>query len=304
MGNPVEAVVRPLDRWQQRTEPVAIVFAIVKKFGDDRGGMLAGLITFYGFLSLFPLLLVGLTLLALVAGPGSHAYVDIRNSTLHHFPVVGSQLPDRGSTAAASASSSGSWDCCGDRSACRRPCSSPSTKPGACPTSTARRSYPGSSAAWCSSGCWGSSSSSARDSPRRIDHRQLTAGGGHGPVVGDRAQRLPVLATFRVLGPAAVGWRGHLPGAVLAGIGWEVLQFLGQYLVRYYVRTMTPVYGQFAVVLGLISFLSLASQLVMYSVEVNAVTKGHLWPRSFVQPLLPPEDRPGGASAGPARRAR
>src|SRR5580704_17609671 len=75
-ANPVEIVILPVDRWQKRHGPVAFVFAVVKKFGDDCGGTLCALITFYGFLSLFPLLLLGLTVLALVAGPGSHTYLD------------------------------------------------------------------------------------------------------------------------------------------------------------------------------------------------------------------------------------
>ena len=64
MANPLETVIRPVDRWQQRHGPVAFVFAVVKKFGDDRGGTLSALITFYGFLSLFPLLLLGFTVLS------------------------------------------------------------------------------------------------------------------------------------------------------------------------------------------------------------------------------------------------
>jgi hypothetical protein len=88
-------------------------------------------------------------------------------------------------------------------------------------------------------------------------------------------------AMFKVLGPASFGWRDHFAGAVLAGVGWEGLQFLGQYLVRHDVRNMTPVCGQFAVVLGLISFLSLASQLIVYAMALNTVRKSGLWPRSI-----------------------
>jgi membrane protein len=34
-------------------------YAVVKKYGDDAGGRQAALITCYGFLSIFPLLLLG-----------------------------------------------------------------------------------------------------------------------------------------------------------------------------------------------------------------------------------------------------
>ena len=41
---------------------------MIKKYGDDRGSQLAALITYYGFLSLFPLLLLGVAILLSVIG--------------------------------------------------------------------------------------------------------------------------------------------------------------------------------------------------------------------------------------------
>jgi uncharacterized BrkB/YihY/UPF0761 family membrane protein len=40
--------------------------AVLKKYGDDRGGSLAALVTFYGFLAVFPLLLLFVTVVGLV----------------------------------------------------------------------------------------------------------------------------------------------------------------------------------------------------------------------------------------------
>lgn len=61
--NPAERTVRRVDSFQQRHPPVAFVFAVVKKFGDDRAGALAALIAYYGFVALFPLLLALTTIL-------------------------------------------------------------------------------------------------------------------------------------------------------------------------------------------------------------------------------------------------
>jgi uncharacterized BrkB/YihY/UPF0761 family membrane protein len=38
---------------------------VIKKYGDDRGGQMAALITFYGFLAVFPLLLLLVTIVGL-----------------------------------------------------------------------------------------------------------------------------------------------------------------------------------------------------------------------------------------------
>ncbi len=47
-----------LDRYQREHPWLGLPLAVFAKFVDDRGPQLAALITYYGFLSLFPLLLV------------------------------------------------------------------------------------------------------------------------------------------------------------------------------------------------------------------------------------------------------
>ena len=69
--NPIERVARAVDRTQQGFGPAAFVFGVMKKFGDDRAGSLAALIAYYGFLSLFPLLLLLVTVTGMLAGPGT-----------------------------------------------------------------------------------------------------------------------------------------------------------------------------------------------------------------------------------------
>ena len=58
--------LRALDRRQQHSR-LAFIAAVLKKFGDDQAGQLAALIAYYGFVSLFPLLLVLVTVLGFVA---------------------------------------------------------------------------------------------------------------------------------------------------------------------------------------------------------------------------------------------
>ena len=58
--------LRALDRRQQQSPRLGFIAAVVKKFGDDQAGQLAALIAYYGFVSLFPLLLVFVTVLGFV----------------------------------------------------------------------------------------------------------------------------------------------------------------------------------------------------------------------------------------------
>ena len=58
--------LRALDRRQQQSRRIGFVAAVIKKFGDDQAGQLAALISYYAFVSLFPLLLVFVTILGFV----------------------------------------------------------------------------------------------------------------------------------------------------------------------------------------------------------------------------------------------
>ena len=88
--NPVERVVRAVDGFQQRTFPLNFLFGVVKKFGDDSAGSQAALIAYYGFLSIFPLLLILITVLGISVSPGTEH--RIVHSALSQFPIVGDQL--------------------------------------------------------------------------------------------------------------------------------------------------------------------------------------------------------------------
>jgi len=62
----VNRVIAWADRLQRRHGVLGFPYAVVKKYGDDAGGREAALITYYGFLSIFPLLLLGVAVLSRV----------------------------------------------------------------------------------------------------------------------------------------------------------------------------------------------------------------------------------------------
>ena len=62
----VNRVIAWADRLQRRHSLLGFPYAVVKKYGDDAGGREAALITYYGFLSIFPLLLLGVAVLSRV----------------------------------------------------------------------------------------------------------------------------------------------------------------------------------------------------------------------------------------------
>jgi uncharacterized BrkB/YihY/UPF0761 family membrane protein len=58
VGSRVDALRDTLDRYQQQHRIPGFIYAVVKKYGDDEGGRHAALMAYYGLLSVFPLLLL------------------------------------------------------------------------------------------------------------------------------------------------------------------------------------------------------------------------------------------------------
>jgi membrane protein len=61
-----DRVVAWADRLQRKHGVLGFPYAVLKKYGDDAGSRQAALITYYGFLSIFPLLLLGVAVLSRV----------------------------------------------------------------------------------------------------------------------------------------------------------------------------------------------------------------------------------------------
>src|SRR6188472_4095818 len=87
-------VVESIDTYQRDHRWLGFPLAVAYKFGDDQGPYLAALIAYYGFLSLFPLLLLLVTVLGFVLQDNPHLQVELLDSALGQFPVIGAQLRD------------------------------------------------------------------------------------------------------------------------------------------------------------------------------------------------------------------
>jgi membrane protein len=273
-----------IDRFQQRHPIVAFPLAIRQKFADDQGGFLAASITYYAFFSIFPLLLVLVTLLgyALEDDPGlQHRVLD---SALADFPVIGPQLQ---------------------------------TNVHSLHGNVFALIVGISVAIWAGTGValalenaldhiWGIPIRS-RANPIYARVRALvwiavlggitlvgtllgsaSAVATYGPAVRLLALVISLginlvvfLAVFRVLTSHDPPWRDVLPGAIVAAISWEVLQTVGGFIVDRQLRHASSTYGVFAIVIGLLSWIYLAANVTLISAEINVVRARVLWPRSL-----------------------
>lgn len=293
--NPLERALRRVDGAQQHFGPLAFAYGVVKKFGDDRGGLLCALLAFYGFLSIFPLLLLLVTVLGFVGG-GPHSLAHrIETSAFAEFPLVGSKL-----SANIHALHSGNafglvvgilavlWGSQGAVQTAQFAQAEIWHVPAAVrPNFWSRLGRTGLMMVVL--GVFLVATTVLAGLVTIGDHGAWTA---IGAVVLSLMLNITLFGVaFRVLTPRQIDWPALWPGAIVGGAGWTVLQYLGGLLVQHNLRNTSKVYGSFALVLGLIAFLYLSAQISVYAAEVNVVRARRLWPRSIVQPPLTPADR-------------
>ena len=91
-----------------------------------------------------------------------------------------------------------------------------------------------------------------------------------GLIVGAVLVNTAVLAaSYRWLTIRPQSWRELAPGAILAGLGFAMLQLVGTAYVAGAITRASPVYGTFATVIGLIAWMSLHSIVALLGAELN-----------------------------------
>ena len=292
--NPVERVVRRVDAFQQRHRVTGFAFGVVKKFGDARAGSLAALIAYYTFLALFPLLLLLVTILGFVAQNNSDFQHRLVDSALADFPIIGNQIARnvkslRASGLGLAISLIGlAWGSLGFTQAGQHAMAQVWNVPGVDRPGFVPRLGRGVSII----GVLGLGAiATTIFSGFSVFNSTVPALRGLSMLVSVLLNVAISLAGFRLLTPRAIPFRELVPGAVLAGLAWSVLQFLGGYLVNQRLQQTSEVYGLFAIVLGLLFWLSLGAQITLYAAELNVVLARKLYPRSIVQPPLTEPDR-------------
>ncbi len=292
--NPVEKSIRTVDAWQRRSTPTAFVFGVVKKFGDDNGSVLVSSLAYSAFVSIFPLLLVLVTILGLIASVNPSFRAHALSAVAGQVPLIGSQLTGnvhqlkRASVIGLIVGLVGLiWGSAGLAQSGLFTMEQVWNLPGpARPGYVQRLGRAGLFLCLLGGGVIVTTLLASLNTYWHkafvfvVLAEVLAAAFNVGMYVG----------TFRVLTPKGVPTGKLVPGAITGGILYTVLQVLGTYLVHHYLHS-DSVYGVFATVLGLIAWIYLATEVTVYSAEINVVLARRLWPRSMVQPPLTEADR-------------
>lgn len=296
-GQEASAYQRGLDRVDvvQRCRPwLAFPVAVLKKFGDDRASRLAALVSYYGFFSLFPLLLVLTTGLGFVLSGNEELRREVVGAILRQFPEIGERIEPsigslRGSGLGLAVGVAGLvWTGTGVMAALQDAMNTVWGVPiKRQPNFWEKRLRALAMMALLGLGFLAASLLTNLGRIQRL--AGFGAGGIALSVLFDFAL---FLLAFRVLTDRRdLGWAVFVPGAVVGAVGWFVLQWIGGFYVARTVQGASGTYGFFAVVLGLLGWMHVLAQWVVFSAEVNVVRYDHLWPRTFFGDTLRERDR-------------
>lgn len=283
--------VRAFDRYQQRHRWLAIPVAVIKKFGNDQAGNLAALMAYYGFFSIFPLLLAMVTILGFVLQGNPGAQHSVETSVLGQFPVIGNQIKVHALSGHATALVIGVLG---------------SLFGGLGVTRAAQNAF---DTVWAVP---------FKDRPNFLQSRLrgllllialgalfVVSTGVSGLATGLGGPLLKVagfalsllvdvglfLCAFRFNTVKTVATRCLWVGVITAAVFWEILQVVGGLYINHVYRKASGTYSQFALVIALLVWLHLGAQLTLYAAEVNTVVTRKLWPRSLFGPPTEPADR-------------
>lgn len=294
--NPVKPLLRAVDRYQQRRPWLAFPIAVWKKFGDDQAGSQAALIAYYGFLSLFPLLLVLVEVLSIVLRHDASLQTKVFNDATADFPTFRSQF--RSIVDNSSSSSTGIALAVGIVL----------TFFGARGVATAAQN--------AFNQVWEvplvRRPSGAKAALRSVGMIVVVglgevitftvsgfAGGvgkaftGVGAYIAATAVALLINVGlfwlgFRLATASEVDGKDLWLCSIISAVVWQILQNVGTEILTKDVGKSS--YGVFSVVLGLLAWLYLQAQITLYSVEISVVRASKLWPRSMFPPPLTEAD--------------
>jgi membrane protein len=280
-----------LDAFQQRHNWAGYPLAVAYKFFDDQGNYLAALMAYYAFISLFPLLFLLSTILGYVLAGDPELQRQVLNSALGQFPVIGEQLqhPERiggGPIAVAIGVLGSLYGASGVAQAVQHTMNTAWGVP--------RNNRPNPFVARGRSllligmvglAVIGITVLSALG-------RYADGFGISGPGVGTLLLLSAVALTavtfvvaFRVSCSRPLSTRDVAPGAVALAVIWQLLQMFGATFITRVVAKASAINSVFALVLGLLAFLYLASMAAVFCVEMDAVRVNKLHPRALLTPF-------------------
>ncbi|MBS44608.1 MAG: ribonuclease BN [Nocardioides sp.] len=285
-----------MDRTQRRHSLLGFPLAVVYKFFDDQGNVLAAAMTYYAFVAIFPLLLLASSILGFVLQGDAGLQVAVLNSALGQFPIVGQELgrPDglQGSTGAVIAGALAAlYGATGLGQSIQNLVATAWSIP--------RNSRTNPFLARAKSLfllLFAGVSVIALSVASALGGSTEVFAGVLGGELNSTFRWLIRVATVVVIGLVLTfllrfaAARAHsmsraAPGAFTIALLWQALQYLGTIYAQNVIAGAGALNQTFGFVLGLIGIIYIAAVMAVMGVEVNVVLARRLWPRALLTPF-------------------
>jgi membrane protein len=280
----LKRALKRFDKYQLCHPWLALPLATIRRFDDDGAAGMAAAVAYYAFFSLFPLLLVFVTVLGFILGDHPAAYRSVEVSVLGHFPVIGESLQKHtlhghagtlaiailislyaglGVTGSASQALDHVWAVPHHE----RPNFFRSRLRGLMLLSSLGLIF-----------IIATGASGIVSSGLIINGLGDSGLAPVGIVLSTALNFALFMISFRVLCSIRPPWRELVPGALLSAVIWEVLQLIGGAYIDH-IHHSDNAYGDFALVLGVLAWLHLGAQATTFAAELNVVIARREWPR-------------------------
>jgi len=298
VSNALGRFVGRADRLQRRVPPVAFPVAVAKRYGEDHGAWLGSLIAYYGFFSLYPLLVVFVTLATWLLRDRPTTLQRVLEALWSKLPFVSDELSAEVQQQVRTMSGQGwviavsllvaLWGSTGVVRVLqdtintiwgvpryRRPSFFPKLLRGLAIIVLLGTGVIGTAV---------------------VAAITLTVNLPLVAAVGAAVANIVLAAAitfgvYRLTIATSLRTGDLLPGAVITGVGVYAVTLIGGLYVKHVVTRMSGIYGPFASTIGLLAFVSLSVQVFVIATEVNAVRARQLWPRALGSDLGPADRR-------------
>ena len=285
----VASWLQRLDRWQRRRRWAGLAVGVGKRYAEDGVARHGARIAYYAFFSVFPLMLAFVSVLGFALEDDAALRQEILDSAYADMPVIGPFIRNDIGTiggsgvALALGIAIALWAGLGVTLALGQALDRVWNIP------------PVEQAGWIARRLRGLAmllvgglalvASSVLGGVAASGHFEPAIATAASILLSLAVDAVILLYAFRLLTTAAPHLRELMPGVALAAIGLLVLQTVGGRYVESTIGRATDTYGLFATVIGLLTWLTIAAQLILIAAELNAVRSLGLWPRSLSGPL-------------------
>ncbi len=282
-----------LDAYQRRHNWLGFAIAVVYKAFDDRAPYLAALVTYYAFVSLFPLLLLFISLAGFVLQSDPHLRERIVSAAVGNLPGIGSELKQqirgfRGSGAGVAVGVVGLlYGALGATQAAQAAFNQIYAVPrNEQPNPLRSRVRSLGLLLLLGTAVLLASGINIMVSTGNDFSAQLGLGlRVLGFVISLAINLVLFTGAFQLLTAKDLRVRDVATGGVIAGTAWQILQTFGSQYVAHEVRHGTALYGVFGVVLATLAYVYVEALFLMFAAEINVVLQRRLWPRSLLTPF-------------------